>query len=82
MCLFSYIFTSTLCIWIFVCIFHKYREDNSHDNSNSRRKDRSRVEDLEIDNTFTVFLSYVEIYNKYIYDLLEEAEYDPITLYK
>lgn len=34
--------------------------------------------DIEEDNIYSVFVSYVEIYNNYIYDLLEDTPYDPI----
>ena len=38
-----------------------------------------RVEhSLDEDNSYTVFVSYIEIYNNYVYDLLEEMPFDPI----
>jgi kinesin family protein 23 len=40
------------------------------------------VDNLEEDNNYAVFVSYVEIYNNYIYDLLEDLQYDAITGYK
>ena len=33
----------------------------------------SQVAGLDEDNAFAVFVSYVEIYNNYVYDLLEEV---------
>ena len=48
----------------------------------ARVKDHSRVEDMEDDNNYAIFVSFVEIYNNYIYDLLEDLQYDPITGYK
>lgn len=48
----------------------------------SRIRDPSIVQDVEEDNNYGVFVSYVEIYNNYIYDLLEELTYDPIVGYK
>jgi len=33
---------------------------------------------IDEDNGYAVFVSYIEIYNNYIYDLLEEVEIDPI----
>lgn len=33
---------------------------------------------VDEDSSYSVFVSYIEIYNNYIYDLLEEAPYDPI----
>ncbi|XP_060599455.1 kinesin-like protein KIF23 [Ruditapes philippinarum] len=44
--------------------------------------DTGRVNDVDEDNTYAVFVSYIEIYNNYVYDLLEELPYDPITGYK
>ncbi|ELU04176.1 hypothetical protein CAPTEDRAFT_226670 [Capitella teleta] len=53
-----------------------------YDHSVPRVRDTTRVENLEEDNNYAVFVSYVEIYNNYIYDLLEELQYDAITGYK
>ncbi|KAK3602017.1 hypothetical protein CHS0354_027020 [Potamilus streckersoni] len=44
--------------------------------------DPSKITDIDEDNTFAVFVSYIEIYNNYVYDLLEELPFDPITGYK
>ena len=44
--------------------------------------DSAKIEDVDEDNSYTVFVSYIEIYNNYVYDLLEELPYDPITGYK
>ena len=44
-----------------------------------RQKDPSIVLDVDKDGNYAVFVSFVEIYNNYIYDLLEELPYDPIT---
>uniref|UniRef100_H3AWF6 Kinesin-like protein n=1 Tax=Latimeria chalumnae TaxID=7897 RepID=H3AWF6_LATCH len=40
--------------------------------------DHCRVLDVDEDSVYSVFVSYIEIYNNYIYDLLEEIPYDPI----
>lgn len=37
-----------------------------------------RSEGVDEDSCYSVFVSYIEIYNNYIYDLLEEVPYDPI----
>ncbi|XP_035484704.1 kinesin-like protein KIF23 isoform X1 [Scophthalmus maximus] len=37
-----------------------------------------KSENVDEDCCFSVFVSYIEIYNNYIYDLLEDAPYDPI----
>lgn len=44
--------------------------------------DPTRVEDIDEGNIYAVFVSYIEIYNNYVYDLLEELPHDPITGYK
>ncbi|NXI38034.1 KIF23 protein, partial [Galbula dea] len=41
-------------------------------------QDHCRVEEVDEDNVYSVFVSYIEIYNNYIYDLLEEAPFEPI----
>uniref|UniRef100_A0A8C7ZYN2 Kinesin-like protein n=1 Tax=Oryzias sinensis TaxID=183150 RepID=A0A8C7ZYN2_9TELE len=37
-----------------------------------------KSESVDEDCCFSVFVSYIEIYNNYIYDLLEDAPFDPI----
>nr|KAF6485087.1 kinesin family member 23 [Rousettus aegyptiacus] len=37
-----------------------------------------KAEDVDEDSVYGVFVSYIEIYNNYIYDLLEEVPFDPI----
>nr|XP_034987127.1 kinesin-like protein KIF23 isoform X4 [Zootoca vivipara] len=37
-----------------------------------------KVEEVDEDNVYSVFVSYIEIYNNYIYDLLDEGPYDPV----
>ncbi|KAK7497855.1 hypothetical protein BaRGS_00010989, partial [Batillaria attramentaria] len=51
-------------------------------NEHERVKESMRINNVEEDNNYAVFVSYIEIYNNYIYDLLEELPYDPITGYK
>ncbi|NXY84579.1 KIF23 protein, partial [Alcedo cyanopectus] len=41
-------------------------------------QEHCRVEEMDEDNVYSVFVSYIEIYNNYIYDLLEEAPFEPI----
>ena len=47
-----------------------------------RLRESAHVTDVDEDSSYAVFVSYIEIYNNYIYDLLEELPYDPITGYK
>ncbi|GFO27268.1 kinesin-like protein [Plakobranchus ocellatus] len=44
--------------------------------------DPTVVDTVEDDNNYAVFVSYIEIYNNYVYDLLEELPYNAITGYK
>lgn len=37
-----------------------------------------KSENVDEDCCYSVFVSYIEIYNNYIYDLLEDAPLDPI----
>ncbi|XP_050007915.1 kinesin-like protein KIF23 isoform X10 [Alexandromys fortis] len=37
-----------------------------------------KAEEIDEDSVYGVFVSYIEIYNNYIYDLLEEVQLDPI----
>ncbi|XP_053934153.1 kinesin-like protein KIF23 isoform X3 [Cuculus canorus] len=41
-------------------------------------QEHCKAEEVDEDNVYAVFVSYIEIYNNYIYDLLEEAPFDPI----
>lgn len=43
------------------------------------QSDEFCIERLEQDNNYAVFVSYVEIYNNYVYDLLEDLPFDPIA---
>lgn len=37
-----------------------------------------KADGVDEDSSYSVFISYIEIYNNYIYDLLEETQEDPI----
>ena len=43
-----------------------------------RPEEACRAEGVDEDSSYSVFVSYIEIYNNYIYDLLEEAPVDPL----
>ncbi|XP_035825557.1 kinesin-like protein KIF23 isoform X2 [Aplysia californica] len=47
-----------------------------------RIMDPTAVGSVEDDNCYAVFVSYIEIYNNYVYDLLDDLPYNPITGYK
>ena len=59
-----------------------YHRMNEFGGPSDRVTDSAKVEDVDEDNSYSVFVSYIEIYNNYVYDLLEELPYDPITGYK
>ncbi|XP_062998920.1 kinesin-like protein KIF23 isoform X2 [Elgaria multicarinata webbii] len=40
-------------------------------------QDNCKVDEVDDDNVYSVFVSYIEIYNNYIYDLLEDPPFDP-----
>nr|XP_027230182.1 kinesin-like protein KIF23 isoform X1 [Penaeus vannamei] len=51
----------------------RYRRDTSGSQDSSQRiPDTSRIECIDEDNVFSIFVAYIEIYNNYIYDLLED----------
>lgn len=56
----------------FIAIYHSRRDPNGSQDSSQRIPDTSRVENIDEDNVFSLFVAYIEIYNNYIYDLLEE----------
>ena len=41
-----------------------------------RVPDGRKIGNIDEDNSYAVFVSYIEIYNNYVYDLLEEPVYD------
>ncbi|KAJ4426693.1 hypothetical protein ANN_26491 [Periplaneta americana] len=43
-----------------------------------RTADSTKIENVEEDNTYAVFVTYVEIYNNAVYDLLEEIPEDTL----
>ncbi|XP_074661164.1 kinesin-like protein KIF23 [Tubulanus polymorphus] len=47
-----------------------------------RVRETAFVDGIDEDSSYAVFVSYVEIYNDYAFDLLEDLPYDPITGYK
>ncbi|XP_045129221.1 kinesin-like protein KIF23 isoform X1 [Portunus trituberculatus] len=49
------------------------RKDPPGSQDNSQRiPDTSRIDSMDEDNVYSVFVSYIEIYNNYLYDLLED----------
>jgi kinesin family protein 23 len=62
-------------------VFLKYKlfsRKESDTDLNQRIPDDTKVESVVEDNTYAVFVTYVEIYNNAVYDLLEEIPEDVI----
>ncbi|KAL3253647.1 hypothetical protein MRX96_054438 [Rhipicephalus microplus] len=53
------------------------RDDDAMDWS-SRMHETAKVDDVDADMAYAVFVSYIEIYNNYVYDLLEDNPIDPL----
>lgn len=43
-----------------------------------KSEEASKSDAADEDSSYSVFVSYIEIYNNYIYDLLEESQEDAI----
>jgi kinesin family protein 23 len=43
-----------------------------------RAPDNTKIENVDEDNTYAVFVTYVEIYNNAVYDLLEDIPEDTV----
>ena len=56
---------------LFSFVFYRKDLPGSQDSS-QRIPDTSRINSVDEDNVYSVFISYIEIYNNYLYDLLEE----------
>ena len=52
--------------------------NSSNPNLTGRMQDETKLDDFEHNRGYAVFISYCEIYNKYIYDLLEDNK-DVVT---
>lgn len=44
-----------------------------------RRTDNTKVPGVDEDNQYAVFVTYIEIYNNSVYDLLDDSFEDQIT---
>lgn len=54
------------------------RKDDGATDWTVRTYETAKVEDVDIDMSYAVFVSYTEVYNNYVYDLLEDYLIDPI----
>lgn len=59
-----------------VCVFRLKADPECADMISSEEACKS--ENVDEDCCYSVFVSYIEVYNNYIYDLLEDAPFDPI----
>ena len=56
--------------------FPKTPRPNSGSDVQKRSPDPGRIEAIDEDNAYAVFVTYIEIYNNNVYDLLEEVPED------
>ncbi|XP_064471732.1 kinesin-like protein KIF23 isoform X2 [Ornithodoros turicata] len=54
------------------------RKDDGVTDWTTRTSDTTKIEDVDPDMAYAVFVSYIEIYNNYVYDLLDDNPIDPI----
>ncbi|XP_065294894.1 kinesin-like protein KIF23 isoform X2 [Dermacentor albipictus] len=54
------------------------RRDDDGVDWTSRTHETAKVDDVDADMAYAVFVSYIEIYNNYVYDLLEDNPIDPV----
>jgi kinesin family protein 23 len=67
------------CLSVSICQSSVYRPGQGTDSPDFVRiPDTLKIPDVDEDNAYAVFVSFIEIYNNYIYDLLEETEPDDL----
>lgn len=54
--------------------FLRYKEDNNNDKSENNLNNESQTLEVDEDNAYAVFVTYIEVYNNSVYDLLEEND--------
>lgn len=52
----------------------QYKENNNNDKNENNLNNESETLDVDEDNAYAVFVTYIEVYNNSVYDLLEENE--------
>lgn len=52
-------------------------DTDSNPPASARERDESQIINIDQDNSYAVFISYVEIYNNCVFDLLDETAEDP-----
>lgn len=72
---------------IYTSVFY-YRNNNFNDDVlktpfmdkfASRIKDETKIDSLDEDNMYAIFITYIEIYNNNVYDLLDDSLDGPIS---
>lgn len=59
-----------------------HRKESQEDLLSARSKDGAKVATVEEDNAYAVFVTHIEVYNNYVYDLLDNLyENDAISKY-
>lgn len=53
-------------------MFRRDKDLGSDPNLNHRTVDTTKIDGVDEDNAYAVFITYIEIYNNYVYDLLGE----------
>ena len=63
-------------IWNFtlLCTFLRYKEDDNNNKNENNLSNKSETLDVDEDNAYAVFITYIEVYNNSVYDLLEEND--------
>lgn len=58
-----------------MCIFYRHRQNDECDNNeNILPESESETVIVDEDNAYAVFVTYTEIYNNSVYDLLEDSD--------
>lgn len=64
---------------LFFCLFILFRQRADPEFADMISSEEAcKSENVDEDCCYSVFVSYIEVYNNYIYDLLEDAPFDPI----
>lgn len=65
-----------VCLVVF-CFFLRHKLDPEITDMLTS-EEACKADGVDEDSSYTIFISYIEIYNNYIYDLLEETQEDAI----
>lgn len=71
-------FHSNLILLLFLCFTFCRQKADPEFSDMINSEESCKSENVDEDCCYSVFVSYIEIYNNYIYDLLEDAPFDPI----